>query len=76
GVIEPWGVGLFCRAVSRWIALFYFLSYGLWFYWGAGSARSLFGRAPDQGGFLWLATMEDKTEPFSPSWKTKKGDKE
>ena len=70
GAVEPWLLGLFCRPASRWIALFYFLSYGMWFYYGANTSWRLFGRAPDQGGFLGLLSSRDSTEPFAAPWKT------
>lgn len=36
------------------IAALLFLSYPLWLLWGVERGKHLFGRAPSQGGFLWL----------------------
>jgi len=69
-VIEPWGAGWLSTEVNGWIALFAVLAYPLWFGWGAERARALFGRSPDQGGFLWPFTLVEKTRPFRPAWHT------
>lgn len=70
--IDPWFGLIKCglaRQISRWLALFFVLSYPLFFIWGTHRAFGLFGYTPRQGGVLWLTTLEDKTKPFKPAWK-------
>lgn len=74
GIIEPWIVSPFTVSVSPWIALFYVLSYPLWFRWGGNQGFLTFGRNPQQGGFLWLFRLGTTTEPFEPAWETGKNE--
>jgi uncharacterized membrane protein YqaE (UPF0057 family) len=69
GHANPWGCACMVRPVSRWISMFYVLSYPLWFLWGGKRAFDLFGRNPRQGGFLWPLRLEDRTKPFLAPWK-------
>jgi hypothetical protein len=67
---SPWlGSVKHTVVVPGWIALFYVLSYPLWFHLGGERTLALFGRNPSQGGFLWPFTVKDRTKPFKAPWK-------
>lgn len=67
---SPWlGVENVVR-VPGWIALFFVLSYPMWFIFGAERMFALFGRRPTQGGFMWPFSIKERTKPFSSRWKT------
>ncbi len=68
GLIQPWGAECMLRPVSGYIALFYVLSYPLWFIWGCLRSLLAFGRTPRQGGLLWPFTLRETTKPFRPPW--------
>ena len=67
---HPWCCVENIRRVRYAIALFYVLSYPMWFMFGAERIFALFGRRPTQGGFLWPFTLKDRTKPFEPPWKS------
>ena len=52
--IDPSGVGM------HLIAFLLFLSYPLWFLWGAERGYQFFGREPGSGGTFWVLTLKDK----------------
>ncbi|MDY6780105.1 MAG: hypothetical protein SV760_06105 [Halobacteria archaeon] len=54
---------------SAAVGVFYVLSYPLWFKWGGEFVFILVGRAPDQGGALWVLRIKDTTEKFQRAWK-------
>lgn len=66
---QPWFGVESTHKIPGWIALFYVLSYPLWFKFGAERMFALFGRKPTQGGFMWLLTIKDRTKPFESPWK-------
>ena len=73
--MDPWfGIigGKLAKPINGWFAFFLVMSYPMWFIWGEHRAFELFGRTPRQGGFLWLFSIEDKTEPFKPAWNVDK----
>ncbi len=68
GVINPWYLGPYTVGISKWIALFYVLSYPLWFGWGMERMFELVGRSPKEGGFLWTLRIGEDRETFDPPW--------
>jgi len=67
--MDPWLGAETTVEVPGWIALFYVLSYPMWFLFGAERVFATFGRRPTQGGFLWPFTIDETTKPFQPPWK-------
>lgn len=70
GSIPYWLVGTTAVVVERPIAIPYLLSYPFWFRAGGEFIFLLLGRAPDQGGLLWVFRLADRTAPVTPSWGT------
>jgi len=52
--INPSGAGMHILAVFLW------LSYPLWFLWGARRGYFIFGREPGQGGLVWMLRLKDR----------------
>ncbi len=66
--VEPWYFSPYTVEVSGWIALFYVLSYPMWYTWGMERMFGWIGRSPEEGGFLWTLKTGKDHKSFKPPW--------
>lgn len=72
GFIDPWYFDLYTVSINNCIALFYVLSYPMWFGWSMERMFEWIGRSPEEGGFLWGLKIGEDSESFEPAWKHSK----
>ncbi len=70
--MEPWCFSPYTVEVNGWIALFYVLSYPMWFSWGMERMFTWIGRKPFEGGISWAFKTGKDERSFEPPWEQEK----